>query len=644
MSWNDPQLGNFIEKDVPEIKKMLTALVKQDPTSVADIPTGAKRLVNTSGTQWQIQQYNGSSWAAIGKLMHDVDKLDGYHAAITPAANTIAVRNASKQLEGDITGNAATASSAATLRQTLPVNKGGTGATTSAQARTNLGAAPTSHASSGTTYGLATDTLYGHIRSDSKTTKILSGQVVAIDTAIGGDITDLATLRGQIGNILNSLTITDFNSVTDSGVHFLMNSVAAAAANKPPTTQGGHLVVYSYQNGKYIRQIFFVYNSAIIYTRYYTGSAWGVWAEVITSRGGTMDENSNLIVHTRTQTNNNPIYAGFAIRGTDVDGTTRDLYPFAYVPGNTYGTGLVINTNGLLILGGGKSPLVVAKSLVQDEGLSGEAERLVLTSDGTIYLLHGQNVGYDALKSVIINGTTGKLQVGGTRPDIILKNLSIQKGEVPSVNQFTTLAFSDKNGTGNVDHFGILESCVRTDGSVDLKLAVFPNKVGENFVSMGLKVNADKTSYAWCPTPAENSNNNNIATTEWVRDYAPLANTMKAGLVKIGEGLSVGSDGTLTANSFPTPDWAAKQARSFYTSYTATEDGYLFINMAASNYTDGFGVTVGSFSFQMVGKENYGWTTDTVCLPIKKGTTYTTSKVNDYDPGASSMYFIPVAN
>ena len=123
-----------------------------------------------------------------------------------------------------------------------------------------------------------------------------------------------------------------------------------------------------------------------------------------------------------------------------------------------------------------------------------------------------------------------------------------------------------------------------------------------------------------------------------------MASTTKAGLVKIGEGLSVGSDGKLTANSFPTPDWAAKQARSFYTSYTATEDGYLFINMCASNYTDGFRVTVGGLTFSMIGKENYGWITDTVCLPIKKGTTYSTSKAEDYDPGQSKMYFIPVVN
>lgn len=185
-SWNGPQLGSPIRTDVPELQKKLIALLKGDPTSVADIPSGAKRLVNTSDVQWQVQQYNGSSWAAIGKLMHDVDKLDGYDAAITPAANTVAVRNADKKLEGDITGNAATASSAATLSQTLPVNKGGTGATTSEQARSNLGVPPTSHTSTATTYGVGNATQYGHLKLSDATDSVsgVSGGVAATPAAV----------------------------------------------------------------------------------------------------------------------------------------------------------------------------------------------------------------------------------------------------------------------------------------------------------------------------------------------------------------------------------------------------------------------------------------------------------------------------
>lgn len=185
-SFNGPKLTNPIRTDVPDTQEVLVALAKQDPTSISDIPVGAKRLYEASSGKWQWREYNGSSWAAVPFLQHNVDQLDGYHAAITPAASTIAVRNADKKLEGDITGNAATATSAATLSQTLPVAKGGTGATTSEVARANLGVPPTSHASTNTTHGVGNATQYGHLKlSDAANSSSgVSGGVAATPAAV----------------------------------------------------------------------------------------------------------------------------------------------------------------------------------------------------------------------------------------------------------------------------------------------------------------------------------------------------------------------------------------------------------------------------------------------------------------------------
>ena len=185
-SFNGPKLTNPIRTDVPDTQEVLVALAKQDPTSISDIPSGAKRMYEASSGKWQWQEYNGSSWAAVPFLQHNVDQLDGYHAAITPAANTVAVRNASGLLEDSIAGNAATASSAATLSQTLPVNKGGTGATTSEAARSNLGVPPTSHASTSTTYGVGDSTRYGHLKlSDAANSSSgVSGGVAATPAAV----------------------------------------------------------------------------------------------------------------------------------------------------------------------------------------------------------------------------------------------------------------------------------------------------------------------------------------------------------------------------------------------------------------------------------------------------------------------------
>lgn len=185
-SFNGPKLTNPIRTDVPETQEVLVALAKQDPTPISDIPVGAKRLYEVSSDKWQWRLYNGTSWVPVPFLQHNVDQLDGYHAAITPAANTVAVRNASGLLEDSITGNAATASSAATLSQTLPVNKGGTGAMTSEAARSNLGVPPASHASATTAHGAGNATQYGHVKL-SDATDSLSGEgggIAATPTAV----------------------------------------------------------------------------------------------------------------------------------------------------------------------------------------------------------------------------------------------------------------------------------------------------------------------------------------------------------------------------------------------------------------------------------------------------------------------------
>ena len=185
-SWTNPRLVTPIRDDIPNLQQKLIALLKQDPTPIIDIPAEAKRLYEVSTGNWQLQIYNGTSWTPLNKLQMDVDKVDGYDAAITPAPNTIAVRGADGKLQDDITGNANTASSAVTLSQTLPVSKGGTGATTSEAARSNLGVPPTSHASTTTTHGIGDSSRYGHLKLSDDDTSIsgVSGGVAATPAAV----------------------------------------------------------------------------------------------------------------------------------------------------------------------------------------------------------------------------------------------------------------------------------------------------------------------------------------------------------------------------------------------------------------------------------------------------------------------------
>ena len=168
-SWNIPALINKISDDVPAIKTLLTALFKWTDADTTDVPVGAKRLEAVTGGR-QIQEKTASGWASVGKLMHDADTLDGWHGAQSALANHVVVRDSNGKINGDILGNANTATTASSLAQNYvaPIANGGTGATSAANARANLGANNGSNINTGvvgTAYG-------GTGRTDGKVTDV----------------------------------------------------------------------------------------------------------------------------------------------------------------------------------------------------------------------------------------------------------------------------------------------------------------------------------------------------------------------------------------------------------------------------------------------------------------------------------------
>lgn len=266
ISWSGAvALANKIASDVPAIKTMLDALAKMDFTGITGIPANVKRIASVTGGV-QIQKYASNAWATVGKLMHDVDTVDGKHAATGTTANTIPVRDASGALPGNVTGNAATASKASALADgyTVPLAKGGTGATTAAAARANLGADNAANITKGT---LST-ARGGTGRTDGFVTDVI------ID-ASGTKASEV----GQLGRA-KSLTSVDANTILKQGRYNVYK--ATTALNFP--IAGDMLLDVIYWGDNNITQRCSSagnsYKFEMSRSSYDNGATWGGWLPV----------------------------------------------------------------------------------------------------------------------------------------------------------------------------------------------------------------------------------------------------------------------------------------------------------------------------------------------------------------------------
>ena len=128
----------------------------------------------------------------------------------------------------------------------------------------------------------------GLAKVDGKTTQADAGGVITVkDVAIGGDLGDLASARGQIGAARELGNNVDYNTVTEAGF-YLIN--ATGGVNGPIVGSAAFLqVFYSKKDAftKNLYQIVYAYSSARerMFLRQYrlASNDWSSWSEIVSS-------------------------------------------------------------------------------------------------------------------------------------------------------------------------------------------------------------------------------------------------------------------------------------------------------------------------------------------------------------------------
>lgn len=277
--------------------------VKQLP-KISDLPEPPDRLM---GDQERFDVLTFNSLKAQKKMVNDdlnktlipalnqfaVDVNASVDAAKASEASALASKNSAASSAGTATtkaGEAAASAKAAKTSETSALaskNAASSSATAAVNAQKAAEAAR-DEAQDLANVGYAAENHAGLAKVDGKTTQADAGGVLtAKDVAIGGDLGDLASARGQIGAARELGNNVDYNTVTEAGF-YLIN--ATGGVNGPIVGSAAFLqVFYSKKDAftKNLYQIVYAYSSARerMFLRQYrlASNDWSSWSEIVSS-------------------------------------------------------------------------------------------------------------------------------------------------------------------------------------------------------------------------------------------------------------------------------------------------------------------------------------------------------------------------
>ena len=302
---------------------------------------------------------------------------------------------------------------------TVAVAYGGTGATTAANARTNLGVPPTSHASSATTYGVATGTNYGHVKlSDATNSSSAASDGIAASPKAVKSVYDYAATKidsttasielNHTGRLLNYGGFIDFHYFDAEGKP--RNSANEVVSATPDYTSR---IIESSPGLISVNGVSFKGSSI-------TSGTWNGSAIVVGygGTGKTSHTTNAVLVGNNTNNIKNIASASGAFYATSANGEPQ----FGTLPVAQGGTGATTLTSGAALIGNGTGA-IATRSITNNTtaGSSVTASTNLITAN----TLANWNGAYDGsgnsritklgtISKGVWNGTTIAIAYGGT--------------------------------------------------------------------------------------------------------------------------------------------------------------------------------------------------------------------------------------